>query len=332
MQPMDRILETARKKPARIVLPEGEDPRIVSGALRALRDGIAQPVLIGPRASVDAQVKEAGGNAGEIEIIDPATHDKTGHYEHAYHKLREHKGLSLENAKRAVADPLVFAALMVREGDAQGTIGGAVATTAATVRAALQVIGRGPGVSTVSSFFLMLMNQEHHPKQGAIIFADCGLIVEPSSEELAQIALSSAESFKALLGEDARVAFLSFSTMGSARHKRVEHVAEAVSLARAQNADLVMDGEFQFDSAFVPAVAASKAKDSAIQGDANVFVFPSLEAGNIGYKIAQRIGGAGAIGPILQGLNRPANDLSRGCSADDVYNLIAVTGAQAASL
>ncbi len=332
MRPMDRILETARKKPARIVLPEGEDPRIVEGALRAVRDGIAQPVLIGPRKTVEALVIGAGGTVNEIEIIDPQTHEKTQHYVNAYHTLRQHKGLSLDNARRSVADPLVFAALMVREGDAEGTIGGAVATTAATVRAALQVIGRGPGVSTVSSFFLMLMDKPHHPKQGAVIFADCGLIVEPTPEELAQIALSSAGSFKALLDEEPRVAFLSFSTMNSARHKRVDHVAKAVTLARTQNSEIIMDGEFQFDAAFVPSIAASKAKDSAIQGDANVFVFPSLEAGNIGYKIAQRIGGAGAIGPILQGLNRPANDLSRGCSADDVYNLIAVTGAQATTI
>lgn len=331
MQPMDQILSAARADPQRIVLPEATDPRIVEGALRASRDGLARIILVGDADAVGARLEEARAKGGEVELVDPATSPATDGYAGAYLELRRHKAVSAQQAHEAALDPMNHAALMVRAGDADGTIAGAVATTALTVRTAFQIIGRADGIKTVSSFFLMLLSEPHHPKQGAIIFADCGLTIEPSPEELAQIAISSADSLRAMLGLTPRIAFLSFSTMGSAKHKRVDRVTEALAIARAQRGDLIMDGEFQFDAAFVASVAASKAPDSEIQGDANVFVFPSLEAANIGYKIAQRIGGARAIGPVLQGLAAPANDLSRGCSAQDVYDLIAVTGAQAAA-
>lgn len=228
-----------------------------------------------------------------------------------------------------MGDPLAFAAMMVRRGDADGTVGGAVATTADTVRAALQIIGRAPGVKTVSSFFLMAFDADRHGRDDAVVFADCGLVVAPNPDELAEIAISSADSFAALTGDAPRVALLSFSTKGSARHARVDAVSEALDKARAIRPDLAIDGELQMDAALLPAVGAKKAPGSDVAGRANVFVFPNLEAGNIAYKTAERIGGVTAIGPMLQGLGRAANDLSRGCSADDVFHMIGVTSVQA---
>jgi len=327
----DTILAAARARPAIVSLAEGTDPRIVEGALRAARDGIARPVLIGAEEQVRARLEAAGAEADEVTTADPATDPRTGKYADLFREIRKRSDLSADEALEAARDPLTFAALMVRAGDADGTIAGAVATTAETVRTAFRVLGRAPGVETVSSFFLMLPPGPDHPLPGPVLFADCGLVIEPSAEELAQIALSSAASLRSLLDEEARIAFLSFSTKGSARHKRVDKVTEALAIAQGARPDLTMDGELQFDAAFMPDVAASKAPGSPLEGRANVFVFPSLEAANIGYKIAQRIGGARAIGPILQGLSAPANDLSRGCNARDVYDLIAVTVAQAAA-
>lgn len=331
MSPLDTLIAAARARPAVISLAEGEDPRVVEGAARAARDGIAHPVLIGPERAVRARLAATGLPQDGVEVVDPATDSRTRNYADLFREVRKRADVDAAMALEAARDPLTFAALMVRAGDAGGTIAGAVATTAETVRTAFRVIGRAPGVETVSSFFLMLPPENDHPLPGAVLFADCGLVIEPTPEELAQIAISSAESLSALLGQEARIAFLSFSTHGSARHKRVDRVTEALGIARAARPDLTMDGELQFDAAFVPEVAASKAPGSPLQGRANVFVFPSLESANIGYKIAQRIGRARAIGPILQGLAAPANDLSRGCSAQDVYDLIAVTGAQAAA-
>ena len=330
MSALDDLVAAARANPQRIVLAEGEDPRIVEGAVRAVRDGVARVTLIGPPDRVRALLGGHGADPDSFTIIDPAQTPLTEPFAAEYHVLRRHKGVDAQAAREAVLDPLVFSALMVRLGHADGTVAGAVATTADTVRAALQIIGRAPGTALVSSFFLMMLDAPHHPKQGVLVFADCGLVVEPDANELAGIALASARSFADLTGSTPKVAMLSFSTRGSAQHDRVTKVIEATGLARAACPDLLIDGDLQFDSAFVPEINAAKAPGSPIAGDANVFVFPSLESANIGYKIAQRIGGAKAIGPILQGLAHPANDLSRGCSAEDVYHLIAVTGAQAA--
>ncbi|ASJ74075.1 phosphate acetyltransferase [Granulosicoccus antarcticus] len=330
MSILESIMSRARGLNQRIVLSEGEDPRIVEGAVRAFNEGLAQPVLVGKAGQVEPLLKQFGGSSESIEIIDPANSQLTPDYAAAYHALRAHKGVDAAMALEAVTgNPLVFAAMMVREGQADATIGGAIHTTGDTVRAALQVIGRAKGVSTVSSFFLMFLEQEHHGTPRVLVFADCALVIQPSVEELAQIAVSSATSFEALSGETARVAMLSFSTAGSAKHPLVTHVIEATDRARELAPELMIDGEFQFDAAFVPDIAAHKAPDSKLAGNANIMVFPDLAAGNIGYKIAQRIGGAIAIGPILQGLAKPANDLSRGCNADDVYKLIAVTAVQA---
>lgn len=330
MKPLDDILAAAAERPQRIVLAEGEDPRIIAGGARAVRDGLAKIVLLGRPDVIRSEAAQADTDPSIFDIVDPATADQAEGYADAYYELRRHKGIDRDAARAAMANPLGFAAMMVRQGDADGTVAGAVATTADTLRAALQIIGRAPGVGTVSSFFLMMLCEDHHVKRGAMAFADCGLIVEPTEEELADIAISSAESFHGLIGEEPRVALLSFSTSGSAAHPRVDRVTGAAARVKALRPDLKAYGDLQFDAAFVPEISAAKAPCAPFDGDANVMVFPSLEAANIGYKIAQRIGGAKAIGPILQGLAKPANDLSRGCSADDVYHLIAITGLQAA--
>lgn len=323
MSVLDAIFATARRGKHRICLSEGEDPRVVEAALRAARDGLAQVQLVGDAATIRARIGDAN-----IAVWDPSSSDRREAYAQAYHELRKHKGVDEEKARAAMMDPLGFAAMAVRLGDADGTIGGAVATTSDTVRAALQIIGRAPDVSVVSSCFLMLLGPPH---DRPVAFADCGLILQPTAEELASIALASADTLKALAGADPKVAMLSFSTKGSVpegAHESLGRIREAIAHVTDRRPDLPIDGELQFDAAIMPEIGARKAPGSAVAGSANVFVFPSLSAGNIGYKIAQRIGGAVALGPILQGLAKPANDLSRGCSADDVYQMIAITAAQ----
>lgn len=330
MKPLDRIIEKARSDPRRIVLAEGEDPRVLDAAARAQREGLARISLIGNAQLIRAEVTKRGADPEQFVIEDPISSPLTAGFAETYFGLRCHKGVDRTAAYAAVVDSMCFAALMVRDGEADGMIGGAIATTAHTVRTALQVIGRAPESRIVSSFFLMMLCAPEHARKGAFVFTDCGLVVEPDAAELADIAMMSADSYAALTGDNASVAMLSFSTMGSAVHARVDKVVEATRLVKAAQPDLTIDGELQFDAAFVPVVNRAKAPGSLGRGEANVLVFPNLEAGNIGYKIAQRIGGAIAIGPILQGLARPANDLSRGCSADDVYSMIAVTSVQAA--
>lgn len=329
MKPLRDIQNRAAADPARIVLSEGHDPRVVAGAVQAIRAGFGPVVLVGPRDSVEQEL--ANADADElpgIEIQDP---EHSGHLDelaNLYFDLRKHKGISEENAQEQVRKPLIFAALMVKAGLADGTIGGAVATTSDTVRAALQIIGKAPDAALVSSFFLMALPEGHVSGADALVFSDCGLVIDPNPTELASIAMASARSFSVLTGQPARVGMLSFSTKGSARHPAVEKVIQATQLVRDAAPGLPVDGELQFDAAFVPAVAAAKAPGSDVEGRANVMIFPNLDAGNIGYKIAQRIGGATAIGPVLQGLAKPANDLSRGCTARDVFNMIAVTVVQ----
>ena len=324
------ILKNAARSQKTIVLSEGADPRIVQAALMAREQGIARTILVGNDQTIRDQLVEAGSDAGDgIDIHYPETSPLLVELAGAFYEKRKHKGVTHEQAIVAVKQPHVYAALLVKNGHADGTVGGAVATTAEIVRTAIQVIGPAAGSKMISSFFLMLFCKDHHTKKGAHIFADSGLVVDPDENEMAEIAIASARSLNDLTGETPRVAMLSFSTKGSAKHAAVSKVANATKIAQEKAPDLLIDGELQFDAAFVPEVAAAKAKGSPLEGNANIFVFPNLDSGNIAYKIAQRVGGASAIGPILQGLAMPANDLSRGCTAEDVLHMIAVTSAQA---
>ncbi len=331
MNVLQNLRERAASRPAHIVMSEGHDPRIVAGSISAARAGVARITLVGSKDDVEQQLVAAGAtDADAIAVQDPSTSELTEEFSASYFDLRKHKGVTEDKAVQQARDPLVFAAMMVRNGHADGTVGGAVATTPDVVRAALQVIGKAKTAPIVSSFFLMALPENHSSGRAAMTFGDCGLVIDPNSEELAAIAVASATSHTQLLGEHPKVALLSFSTMGSARHANVTKVTDALALLKEHHPDLDADGELQFDAAFVPEVGASKAKGSEIAGHANVMIFPNLDAGNIGYKIAQRIGGCAAIGPVLQGLAKPANDLSRGCNAEDVANMIAVTVLQSA--
>ena len=331
MSVLQALRSRAARQPAHIVLSEGHDPRIVAGAVAAVSAGIARVTLVGAVDQVRAQLRAAGATEGpDIALEDPATSALTSEFALTYFELRKHKGVSQEVADAQAHDRLIFAAMMVRNGHADGSVGGAVATTSDTVRAALQVIGKAPDAALVSSFFLMALPADHPSGRSAMIFGDCGLVIDPDAQELSAIAVASAASCQQLLGDTPKVALLSFSTKGSARHAAVTKVSDAMAILHRDHPTLDADGELQFDAAFVPSVGESKAPGSSVAGHANVMIFPNLDAGNIGYKITQRIGGATAIGPVLQGLAKPANDLSRGCVAEDVLHMIAVTALQAA--
>jgi phosphate acetyltransferase len=330
MTPLDNLYALASRKARRIVLSEGTDTRVVTAAVEAEARTLAKTILIGAKDEIIAKLNDMNvAQSHRPQIHDPQTDPLAGELAALYLDLRKHKGMTEDAARQAVTNPHVFAALMVRSGHADGTVGGAVATTPEIVRTAIQVIGPKPGLRLVSSFFLMIFN-DASGAPAAHVFTDCGLVVDPTADELAQIAATAAQSFAVLTAQTPRVAMLSFSSMASAAHPMVDKVATATRLAQEAHPELAIDGELQFDAAFVPEIAAKKAPRSAVAGQANVFVFPNLDAGNIGYKIAQRVGGAVAVGPILQGLNQPANDLSRGCSADDIVKTIAITAAQVA--
>jgi phosphate acetyltransferase len=325
----DDLIARAQSAPKHIVLAEGQDPRVVDGAVRALQEKVATVTLLGPIDEVRALTRAAGDTEDQILIIDPtqaANHDA---YAAEFFEIRKHKGLNLSTAQNAVKNPLNYANMMVRTGDADGSVAGARNTTGNVVLSALQVIGVDKRYSLVSSFFLMMMCEDFHTKKGGVVFADCGLVVAPDEDELAQIAAAAADSARLLLNVDPKIAMLSFSTRGSAQHPDVTKVENAAARVRELRPDLSVEPAIQFDAAFVPEIAALKAPESEVAGSANVFVFPDLNSGNIGYKIAERIGRAKAIGPIMQGLAKPANDLSRGCDADAVYGMIAVTVVQA---
>lgn len=331
MKALNQILDSARLDPQRIVLCESEDERILSAAAKAAKQRIAKIILVGSRVGINAAAKRCGVDLAAVEVIDPADSPLTDDLARALLALREKKGMTQEQAATAIREPLCFANMLVREGHADGSVAGAVNTTADVVRSAIQLLGLAPGSKLVSSFFLMMLCKPFHSLKGGMIFSDCGLVIDPDAGSLAQIAMAAADSAQALLKEEPRVAMLSFSTSGSASHGNVEKVVKAAREVKAARPELAIDEDVQLDAAIVAEIAERKLPDSKVKGNANVLIFPDLEAGNIGYKLAERIGGAEAIGPLLQGLAKPANDLSRGCSVDDIFYVIAVTTVQAQS-
>ncbi|WP_436414183.1 phosphate acetyltransferase [Petrimonas sp.] len=330
MNLIDQIIARAKADKQRIVLPEGTEKRTLQAADQLVHDGVAEIILLGNPQEINTLANQLElKNIGKTTIIDPKNHDKKQTYTDLLVELRQSKGMTPEKAAVLVEDPLYLACLMIKNGDADGEIAGAQNTTGDVLRPALQIIKTSPGVSVVSGAFVMFTQTPQYGENGTLIFADCAVMPNPNAQELASIAIASARTARALVGVEPRVAMLSFSTKGSAQHEMVDKVAEATRIAKEIEPTLLIDGELQADAALVPAVGASKAPRSEIAGKANVLVFPTLEAGNIGYKLVQRLGNAEAVGPILQGMAAPVNDLSRGCSVDDIYKMVAIAANQA---
>ncbi len=328
---MESIIARAKSNRQRIVLPESLEERTLTAADKSLADEIADIILIGNRDEILALAAKLGlQNIEKATIIDPATSEKTAEYANLLYELRKNKGMTPEKASQLVMDPLYFGCLIIKSGDADGQISGALSTTGETLRPALQIIKCAPGISCVSGAMLMITQTPEYGENGVLVVGDVAVTPMPDASQLAQIAVCTAQTAKSVAGfADPRVAMLSFSTMGSAKHEVVDKVVEATKLARELDPALKVEGELQADAALVPSVGQKKAPGSEIAGHANVLVFPCLEVGNIAYKLVQRLGNADAIGPILQGIAKPVNDLSRGCSVDDIYKMVAITACQA---
>lgn len=328
---MEQIIARAKSCKQRIVLPESLEKRTLTAADKALADDLADIILIGATSEIYALADKLGlKNINKATIIDPATSDMTETYAQLLFSLRKNKGMTEEQAREKVKDPLYFGCLIIKNGDADGQISGALSTTGDTLRPALQIIKCAPGITTVSGAMLMITPAKEYGEDGVLIIGDVAVTPMPNADQLAQIAVCTAQTARSVAGfKEPRVAMLSFSTKGSASHEVVDKVVEATKKAQEMAPTLQIDGELQADAALVPSVGEKKAPGSHIAGKANVLVVPCLEVGNISYKLVQRLAGAEAIGPILQGIARPVNDLSRGCSVDDIYKMIAITSCQA---
>lgn len=328
---LDKIKKKARANIQTVVLPESYDERMLFAAEKIVTQGLAKIVLLGNPEKVKEDAAAKGVDLAGVEILDPCTSPKLDSYVENLVEIRKKKGLTAEDARKLLTAPdnLYYAGLMVRLGDAGGCVAGATSTTGNVLRAAIQTIGTSPGMKTVSSFFIMITKDAKFGEDGIVLFADCAVNPNPDSQALAEIAVSTARNCKSFLDVDARVAMLSFSTKGSASHPDIDKVTKALEIAKQIDPALQIDGELQADAALIPSIGEKKAPGSTVAGKANVVVFPDLDAGNIGYKLTERIGGAEAIGPIIQGLAKPVNDLSRGCSVEDIVNVTAITAVQA---
>lgn len=331
MQLLESIKQKAKKENKTIVLPEGTEERTLKAANIILEEGLARLILLGNRQEI---LNLAGHHAlkaiEDATIIDPANWDRRPFFAQMLYEIRQSKGMSLEEADRLVADPLYLATLLIKNGDADGEVAGAANSTGNVLRPAFQIVKTLPGISVVSGAFIMIMKDKKWGDNGIIVFADCAVHPDPTAQELAEIAVTTAKTTRAIVGVEPRVAMLSFSTKGSASHPMCDKVIDATRFAREMDPDLLIDGELQADAAIVEAIGRSKAPLSPIAGKANVLIFPNLEVGNIAYKLVQRLAGAEAVGPVLQGMAAPINDLSRGCSVEDIVNLVAITVNQAA--
>ena len=330
MEILKRFIETAKSNPQRIVLPEGDEPRTLKAADRIIGDGIAKIILLGQSDRILALAKENGlKNIERATIIDPQKSADAERYTDLLFELRKNKGLTREQAVELVKDPLYFGCLMIKSGDADGELAGARNTTGNVLRPALQIIKTQPGISVISGAMLMFCKEKAYGEDGFLLVADVAVMPNPTAQELAQIAVCTGRTMKNMIGIEPKVAMLSFSTKGSAQHEFVDRVVEATGMAQQMAPELKIDGELQADAALVPSVGKFKAPGSPVAGEANVLVFPALEIGNIAYKMVERLGGAVSVGPVLQGMAAPINDLSRGCSVDDIYYMTAITANQA---
>ena len=328
MDLLEEIREKAKKSPKRIVLPEGEEERTIKATSEILKEDIAEIILLGKETKIKDKAQSLKVDIGKVRIIEPEKSEKLNDYVNTYCEIRKEKGISKDEALSVMKEPLFYGTMMVKKGEADGSVSGAVHTTAETIGPALQIIKTAIGVKKASSSFLMILKDEKFGENGTLIFADCAILPNPNEEELADIAIASARTAKDLMGCEPRVAMLSFSTKGSASHKLVDKVVKATEIVKKKAPGLLVDGELQADAALIPKVASQKTLKSSIAGKANVLIFPDLNSANIGYKLVQRLAGAQAIGPILQGLAKPVNDLSRGCSVEDIVNLVAITSLQ----
>lgn len=324
---VDAIKEKARNSIKTIVLPESTDIRVLEAARKVTDEGFAKVVLVGDRK----ELENIAGNIdiSDIKVINPTESEKFEEYANAFYELRKAKGMTLEKAHETLKHNIYFGTMMVKQGDADGLVAGSVCSTADTLRPALQILKTAPNTKLVSAFFLMVVPNCEYGENGTFIFSDAGLNPNPTSDELSEIAISSAKSFEQLVGKEAKVAMLSYSTYGSAKSDLVDKVVEATKLLKEKAPELSADGEMQLDAAIVPEIGMSKAPGSKVAGHANTLIFPDLNAGNIGYKLVQRLGKAEAYGPLCQGIAKPVNDLSRGCSSDDIAGVVAITAVQA---
>jgi phosphate acetyltransferase len=331
MNLLEEIKEKAKKNNQRIVLPESTEERTIQAADQILAERIARIILLGSPEEIMKEAKKLNlKHIDQATIVDPQQHDKTDHYINMMVELRKHKGMTSDEASKLIRDPLYLGTLMIKNGDADGEVAGAMNATGDVLRPAFQYVKTLPGITVVSGAFIMILKDKEFGNEGLIVFADCAVHPDPTDSELAEIAVATAKTTKAIAGFEPRIAMLSFSTKGSAKHELVDKVVNATQIARKMAPGLKIDGELQADAAIIESIGQKKAPGSEIAGNANVLIFPSLDAGNIAYKLVQRMAHAEAIGPILQGMAAPINDLSRGCSVSDIVNMIAITANQAA--